>query len=75
MFGEILDGFDGFWWEVWVRDVSRMGFRTVLGWYLDGLGFLWILEVCVGCFWMDFLMFWGRLWMSVPWMLIDFKLI
>ena len=47
---DILDGFDGFWWEVLVRDVSRMVFRTVLGWYLDGLGFLWILEVCVGCF-------------------------
>ena len=22
-----------------------------------------------------FLMFWGRLWMPVPWMLIDFELI
>ena len=72
--GEILDGLDGFWWRVWVRDVSRMGFRMVLGWYLDGLGLILMdLEVCLDCFWMDCLMLWGRLLMYGPWMLMDFE--
>ena len=57
-----------------MRDVSRMGFRAVLGWYLDGLGLILMdLEVCLDCFWMDCLMLWGRLLMFVPWMLMDFE--
>ena len=45
----------------WVRDASRMGFRMVLGWYLDGLGSIWMdLEVCLDCSLMVFFVVLGK---------------